>query len=177
MNAPKFWCLIPNQAKLHLYLFTFVWLFSYTFGMAYSPLNSATLNCSSEITLLHLESENTATINFMEYFDHFSRYLCSTLWLDGPTDALFVNFCTIENVNGGGQGGQKKPNFVNLVCECPLSENTATINFKEYSHLFSRGICSTLWLDRPTDALHSFISDSSMSKVGLNLTFHNVLFW
>ena len=32
---------------------------------------------------------------------------------------LFVNFYTIENVNGGGVGGQKKPNLVNVVCERP----------------------------------------------------------
>ena len=30
---------------------TFLWPFSWTFGLAYSPLNSATLNCSSEVTL------------------------------------------------------------------------------------------------------------------------------
>ena len=33
---------------------------------------------------------------------------------------LFVNFHIIENVNGGGVGGQKKPNCVNVVCERPL---------------------------------------------------------
>ena len=30
---------------------SFLWPFSYTFGHAYSPLNSATLSCSSEVTL------------------------------------------------------------------------------------------------------------------------------
>ena len=31
---------------------TFLWLFSQTFGLDYSPLNSATLSCSSEVTLM-----------------------------------------------------------------------------------------------------------------------------
>ena len=31
---------------------TFLWRFSLTFGLAYSPLNSAKLSCSSEVTLL-----------------------------------------------------------------------------------------------------------------------------
>ena len=30
---------------------TFLWLFSQTFGLDYSPLNSAMLSCSSEVTL------------------------------------------------------------------------------------------------------------------------------
>ena len=38
----------------------------------------------------------------------------------GQKNRLFVNFYTIENVNGGGVGGQKKPNLVNVVCERPL---------------------------------------------------------
>ena len=33
---------------------TFVWPFSWTFGLSYSPLKSATPNCSSEITLMSL---------------------------------------------------------------------------------------------------------------------------
>ena len=33
----------------------------------------------------------------------------------------FLNFYTIENVNGGGVGGHKKSNLVNVVCERPLS--------------------------------------------------------
>ena len=33
---------------------------------------------------------------------------------------LFVNFYNIENVNGGGLGGQIKSNLVNVVCERPL---------------------------------------------------------
>ena len=35
---------------------TFLWLFSQTFGLDYSPLNSATLSCSSEVTLVHSDS-------------------------------------------------------------------------------------------------------------------------
>ena len=31
---------------------TFLWSFPFTFGLAYSPLNSAKLSCSSEVTLL-----------------------------------------------------------------------------------------------------------------------------
>ena len=35
---------------------TFLWPFSYTFGLAYSPLNSSTLSCSSEVTLTLITS-------------------------------------------------------------------------------------------------------------------------
>ena len=35
---------------------TFLWQFSWTFGLAYSPLNSATLSCSSEVTLMYRQS-------------------------------------------------------------------------------------------------------------------------
>ena len=35
---------------------------------------------------------------------------------------FFVNFYTIENVNGEEKGGQKKTNFVNIVCERPLAQ-------------------------------------------------------
>ena len=34
---------------------SFLWSFSQTFGFAYAPLNSATLSCSSEVTLFFLE--------------------------------------------------------------------------------------------------------------------------
>ena len=37
----------------------------------------------------------------------------------GKKNQFFVNFYTIENVNRGGVGGQKKPNIVNVVCELP----------------------------------------------------------
>ena len=33
---------------------------------------------------------------------------------------FFLNFHNIENVNGGGVGGQRKPNLVNVVCERSL---------------------------------------------------------
>ena len=38
----------------------------------------------------------------------------------GQKNRLFVKFYTIENVNGGGVGGPKKTNLVNIVCERPL---------------------------------------------------------
>ena len=40
-------------------------------------------------------------------------------------------FDTIENVNGGGIGGQKKTNLVNVVCERPLMKKciNALINW------------------------------------------------
>ena len=53
---------------------TFLWLFSLTFGLAYSPLNSTKLNCSSEVTLrqihLHFIPEffhNSAAIWFFKH--------------------------------------------------------------------------------------------------------------
>ena len=36
----------------------FLWLFSQTFGLAYSPLSSAKLSCSSEVTLKKIEGPN-----------------------------------------------------------------------------------------------------------------------
>ena len=41
---------------------TFLWPFSQTFGLAYSPLNSATLSCSSEVTLIYMGSPLIARI-------------------------------------------------------------------------------------------------------------------
>ena len=40
---------------------TFLWPFLLTFGLAYSPLNSATLSCSSEVTLtmVHVEIQTS----------------------------------------------------------------------------------------------------------------------
>ena len=35
---------------------TFLWPFSQTFGLVYSPLNSATFSCSSEVTLIHFKT-------------------------------------------------------------------------------------------------------------------------
>ena len=46
----------------------------------------------------------------------------------------FVNFYTIENVNGGGQGGvgQKKTNLVNVVCERPRILNNTNLEKLDY---------------------------------------------
>ena len=46
---------IGYQIKLNHY--NFLWSFSYAFGLAYSPLNSATLSCSSEAILLTLHKK------------------------------------------------------------------------------------------------------------------------
>ena len=35
--------------------------------------------------------------------------------------SIFVNVHKVENVNGGGVGGQKSPKLVNVVCERPLT--------------------------------------------------------
>ena len=43
---------------------TFVWPFSWTFGLAYSPLKSATPNCSSEITLMSLVAYQFGHVEF-----------------------------------------------------------------------------------------------------------------
>ena len=49
------------------------------------------------------------------------RFLQVWRGVGGQKNRLFVNFYTIENVNGGGYiGGQKKTNLVNVVCERPL---------------------------------------------------------
>ena len=50
----------------------------------------------------------------------FTNYIYKRRGVGGQKNRLFVNFYTIENVNGGGVGGQKKPNLVNIVCERPL---------------------------------------------------------
>ena len=47
----------------------------------------------------------------------FTNYVYKRRGVGGQKHRLFVNFYTIENVNGGGQ---KKPNLVNVVCERPL---------------------------------------------------------
>ena len=47
------------DTKLSQIARTFLWLFSQTSGLVYSPLNSATLNCSSEVTLLALQHWHT----------------------------------------------------------------------------------------------------------------------
>ena len=44
---------------------TFLWPFSLTFGLAYPLLNSATLSCSSEVTLL---------CNTMGFLDHWVKF-------------------------------------------------------------------------------------------------------
>ena len=47
---------------------TFLWLFSQTFGLAYSPLNSAKLTCSSEVTLLLTQKTSyTANVVYSQF--------------------------------------------------------------------------------------------------------------
>jgi hypothetical protein len=43
-----------SQAKSSQIARPFLWPFLQTFGLGYSPLNSATLSCSSEVTLIPL---------------------------------------------------------------------------------------------------------------------------
>ena len=43
----------PNQIPR-----TFLWPFPLTFGLAYLPLNSATISCSSEVTLKAMQKTN-----------------------------------------------------------------------------------------------------------------------
>ena len=57
----------------------------------------------------------------LEYKGPFTNYVFKRRGVGGQKNRLFVNFYTIENVNGGGVGGQKKTNLVNVVCERPLS--------------------------------------------------------
>merc|ERR1712051_1082224 len=44
----------------------------------------------------------------------FTNYVYKRRGVGGQKNRLFVNFYTIEDVNGGGAGGQKKPNFVGV---------------------------------------------------------------
>ena len=50
----------------------------------------------------------------------FTNYVYKRRGVSGQKNRLYVNIYTIENVNGGGVGGQKKPNLENVVCERPL---------------------------------------------------------
>ena len=50
----------------------------------------------------------------------FTNYVYKRRGVGGQKNRPFVNFYTIEYVNGGVVGGQKKPNLVNVVCERPL---------------------------------------------------------
>ena len=50
----------------------------------------------------------------------FTNYVYKRRGVGGQTNPLFVKFYTIENLNKGGVGGQKKQNLVNLVCERSL---------------------------------------------------------
>ena len=43
--------ILTSNTKSNQIARTFSWLFSWTFGLAYSPLNSAKLSCLSEVTL------------------------------------------------------------------------------------------------------------------------------
>ena len=44
---------------------TFLWPFSYIFGLVYSPLNSAKLSCSSEVTLKKISASLMCTRIFL----------------------------------------------------------------------------------------------------------------
>ena len=50
----------------------------------------------------------------------FTNYVYKRRGVGGLKNQLFVNYYTIENVNGGGVDGQKKTSLVNVVNERPL---------------------------------------------------------
>ena len=64
---------------------------------------------------------------FVSDKEPFTNYVYKSRGVSGQKNRLFVNFDTIENVNGRGLGGQKKPNLVNVVCERPLKKNCRKI--------------------------------------------------
>ena len=80
---------------------TFLQPFLYTFGLAYSPLNSATLNCSSEVTLWkgsslgeHWKAEHPGS-DFV--FQIFSQSLRLSR-LTRKTDKKAKKFCNTSNL-------------------------------------------------------------------------------
>ena len=47
---------------------TFLWPFSQTFGLAYPPLNSATLSCSSEVTLPSMTPGSDGPVFYIQVY-------------------------------------------------------------------------------------------------------------
>ena len=60
---------------------TFLWLFSLTFGIAFAPLNSATLSCSSEVTLFFLEGTAEDSYRSVQTLGKFNNGVFSLYWL------------------------------------------------------------------------------------------------
>ena len=62
------------------------------------------------------------TINWIFSKGPFTNYVYKRRGIGGQKNRLFVNFCTIVNVNGGGWVVKKKTNIVNVVFKRPLTE-------------------------------------------------------
>ena len=94
---------------------TFLWLFSQTFRLVYSPLNSATLSCSSEVTLLSVYSQSAHEISGKN-----ARALVSTC-------TCILIFCRINLRCAIRTYFQTDRNFLLLLCRLGYPLLTSTI--------------------------------------------------